>query len=84
MSILIDVTKRVQGKSIEKASKELQEQRINICEYCPHLTWGRIRACGKFLRGGTVIHEGKQMQLCGCNVDDKVKYARDGCPLDKW
>ena len=84
MSLLIDVTKSVQGKSIEKASRELQEKRIDICEYCPHLTWGAVRACGKFLRGGKVLHKGKEVELCGCNVDDKVKYKRDGCPLGKW
>lgn len=84
MSLLIDITKTVQGKSIEKAPKELQEQRLNICEYCPFLEWGRPRSCGKFLAGGTVEVNGKKAELCGCDVDDKVKYLNDGCPLGKW
>ena len=84
MSLLIDITKSVQGKSIEKAPKDLQESRINTCEYCPFLNWGRPRSCGKFLQGGTVMYKGKKMELCGCNVDDKVKYLEDHCPLGKW
>jgi hypothetical protein len=84
MSLLIDITKSAQGKSITKATKELQGQRLNTCEYCPFLNWGRPRSCGKFLVGGTVQHNGVKMELCGCNVDDKVKYADDKCPLGKW
>tara|TARA_R110000787_G_scaffold44415_4_gene109011 strand:- start:2234 stop:2488 length:255 start_codon:yes stop_codon:yes gene_type:complete len=84
MSLLIDVAKSIQGKSIEKASKELQQRRLDTCEYCPFLEWGRPRSCGKFLVGGEVLVDGKKMELCGCNVDDKVKYLKDGCPLGKW
>ena len=84
MSLLIDVTKKIQGKSIEKISIEEIEKRINTCEYCPHLSWGKIRSCGKLLRGGKVIHNDEEMKLCGCNIDDKVKYKNDKCPLGKW
>lgn len=84
MSLLIDVTKTLQGKPIKKASKELQEKRIDTCEYCPFLQWGRPRSCGGFLTGGTVDYKGKRMELCGCNVDDKVKYLDSECPLGKW
>jgi len=84
MSILIDVAKTALGKSTEKSSIALQKKRINICEYCPHLRWGIVRSCGVFLKGGSVTHEGKEKKLCGCNVDDKVKYKMDGCPLEKW
>lgn len=85
MSILFDIAKTVQGKSIEKAPLRVQESRINTCEYCPFLNWGkRVRSCGKYLQGGTVNYQGQQMELCGCNVDDKVKYLNDACPLGKW
>lgn len=84
MSILIDITKTVQGKPITKAPLLLQSSRINTCEYCPFLEWGTPRSCGKFMRGGTVTHKGKEMELCGCNIDDKVKYLEDACPLGKW
>ena len=84
MSLLIDATKKVKGKSIEKSSIELQKHRVNICEYCPHLKWGIVRSCGTLFKGGKVIHEGEEKRLCGCNVDDKVKYKMDGCPLGKW
>lgn len=84
MSILIDLTKTVQGKPITKAPLEVQKSRINTCEYCPFMDWGKPRSCGKFLRGGKVNYKGKEMELCGCNVDDKVKYLDDSCPLGKW
>jgi len=84
MSLLFDLVKKAQGKSIEKASKELQEQRLDTCEYCPFLEWGRPRSCGKYLRGGTVEYNGIRFDLCGCDVDDKVTYLNDGCPLGKW
>jgi|TARA_R110000822_G_scaffold46670_3_gene124196 hypothetical protein len=84
MSLLIDITKKIQGKSIEKSSIELQNERINICEYCPHLSWGVVRSCGKFLQGGKVTYKGEEKELCGCDVDEKAKYKTDGCPLEKW
>ena len=85
MSLLIDITKTAQGKSIQKAPKSLQESRLNTCEYCPFLEWGgMVRSCGKFLKGGTVDYKGMKKELCGCNVDDKVKYLEDACPLGKW
>lgn len=85
MSLLIDVTKSAQGKSIKKAPIELQKARLNTCEYCPFMRWGKmVRSCGDFLKGGTVDYKGHKMELCGCNIDDKVKYLEDGCPLGKW
>jgi hypothetical protein len=84
MSLLIDITKTLKGKPIEKANRQLQAERLDTCEYCPFLEWGRPRSCGKFLRGGTVDYNGQKKELCGCNIDDKVKYLDDGCPLGKW
>lgn len=85
MSLLFDIVKTAQGKSTEKAPIDLQERRLNTCEYCPFLVWGkRTRSCGKYMRGGTVQYKGRNMELCGCDVDDKVTYLNDGCPLGKW
>ena len=84
MSLLIDITKKVQGKAITKASPLVVAQRLSQCNSCPHRVDGAVRSCGKFLRGGTVEHNGKNAELCGCNIDDKVTYSEDGCPLGKW
>ena len=84
MSLLIDVTKKVQGKSIKKASPLLIAQRLQQCNNCEHRVDGMVRSCGKFLKGGAVKHNGEDAELCGCNIDDKVKYREDGCPLGKW
>lgn len=84
MSLLIDITKSIQGKSIEKTNEDVQRSRLNTCEYCPFLEWGIVRSCGKFLKGGTVDYNGVKKELCGCNIDDKVKYMDDKCPLGKW
>jgi len=84
MSLLFDIVKTAGGESIEKVSPHVRQARLNVCENCPFMEGGMVRSCGTFLKGGTVNHNGHEMELCGCNIDDKTKYAHDGCPLGKW
>jgi hypothetical protein len=83
MSLLIDLTKTVQGKPIRKASETTRNLRLAKCKTCPHLVKA-TGSCGTLFKGGRVEHEGQEMELCGCIVSDKTKYADDGCPLGKW
>jgi len=84
MSLLFDIVKTAQGESIEKVSPHVRDARLSVCGSCPFMQGGVVRSCGKYLKGGTVQYKGKEMELCGCNIDDKTKYAYDGCPLEKW
>lgn len=83
MSLLIDITKKVQGKSIEKVPNHVYKQRLIECKNCPFLN-RTTTSCGTLLKGGTVDYNGEQKQLCGCIVTDKATYADDACPLGKW
>lgn len=83
MSLLIDLTKTVKGKDIEKVSPRIQQARMAVCNACPHQN-KRFKSCGGLFTGGTVIHEGEQKELCGCYLPDKTTYKYDGCPLGKW
>lgn len=83
MSLLIDLTKSVRGKDISKVSNQVYAKRVETCAACPFLN-KTTGSCGTLFKGGTVDYEGQQMELCGCIVKDKAKYADDGCPLGKW
>ena len=83
MSLLIDITKTIKGKSIEKVPNATYLQRLKTCGNCPFLNRSTT-SCGTLLKGGTVEHEGKEEKLCGCIVTDKAQYADDNCPLRKW
>lgn len=50
MSLLIDLTKSVRGKSIEKVSQENHAERVRICASCPSvLVTGNCLKCGCFV-----------------------------------
>jgi hypothetical protein len=83
MSLLIDIVKKAQGKSIDKVTVDLYNTRISVCNGCPYLV-GKTRSCGKLMVGGEVEYNGEKMELCGCKIDDKAKYRSDKCPLGKW
>lgn len=83
MSLLIDITKTVQGKDTSKVPSEVKDQRYAICKSCPNYVES-TDSCGKLFRGGTVEHEGELKELCGCITSDKTGYADDECPLGKW
>lgn len=73
MSWLIDISKRIQGKDITKAEKELAAKRLEICSGCKTQE-------GKSM----VISITGQCKECWCILDDKVTYQDEECPLGKW
>ena len=73
MSKIIDASKRIQGKSIEKTTKELAADRLAICKPCK-------RDNGKPM----IIKITGQCVKCWCVITDKVNYAEEVCPIDKW
>lgn len=73
MSKLIDASKRIQGKSIEKVSDQKIAERLKICESC-------VKPNGKKM----IIKITRQCKECWCVIDDKVTYAHEECPLGKW
>lgn len=83
MSLLFDVIKKAQGKSIEKESNDLYNQRVSICNACPFQNV-TTRSCGTLFVGGEVEYNGEKKELCGCRILDKAKYKDDHCPLGKW
>jgi hypothetical protein len=49
MSLLIDLTKSVRGKSIEKVSIDLHKKRVEICNSCENkMITGNCSLCGCF------------------------------------
>jgi len=50
MSLLIDLTKSVRGKSIDKVTVVLHNKRTSICNQCPNLLMtGNCKLCGCFV-----------------------------------
>jgi hypothetical protein len=50
MSLLIDLTKSVRGKSIEKVTVGLHKKRVAICNSCPEkMQTGNCSICGCFV-----------------------------------
>tara|TARA_R110000744_G_scaffold131957_1_gene240183 strand:- start:300 stop:704 length:405 start_codon:yes stop_codon:yes gene_type:complete len=64
---------------ILQASKELEAERIAICEQCPHFR-KRSRTCGTPIVGNKVGNK----RTCGCFMDIKTKLSFSNCPLDRW
>ena len=51
MSLLIDLTKSVRNKSIEKVSNAVHQKRVSICDTCPNkLMTGNCASCGCFVK----------------------------------
>ena len=55
---------------ILQASKELEAERIAICEQCPHFR-KRSRTCGTPIVGNKVGNK----RTCGCFMDIKTKLS---------
>jgi len=72
-------------KSNNKVSKEIQQERISICESCPAFNEVH-RTCGKPIIGGyaysTILQ--KRIRLCGCYLDEKTKFISEFCPASRW
>lgn len=60
-----DVTKDILNDEPILASKDVQDERLKICETCCHNYGGRCA-------------------LCGCWLDNKVKFSSSRCPVMKW
>ncbi len=58
-------------------SKEIQQQRLSICNQCPFK-----RADFKTL---LVNKKGvAQCKICKCSLTDKVLWSDEKCPKNKW
>ena len=60
------------------ATQEQQKERYLICEQCDQVS----RKNG--MPTGATILKGDTCLECGCKVLEKIKYATEACPLDKW
>jgi hypothetical protein len=62
-----------------------QEERIQICKNCNYSNnYLGVVWCGQPLIGEKVIHEEKNIRLCGCNMNIKTKFTKSKCPAKKW
>lgn len=64
-------------------------KRYQICKSCPYSRKSRVLGvklltCGEFKKGGTVIHEGREIRLCGCIMRIKDTIPFMSCPAKKW
>ena len=51
------------------ATEELQNERIDICAKCEHVT----KRFGLYF-----------CKECGCHVASKTKISKNECPINKW
>jgi hypothetical protein len=58
MSWYIDLSKKLQGKSTDKVSRETRKERLAHCNSCPHLMrTGQCSKCGCFMSDKTRYKE---------------------------
>lgn len=74
----IGLTKVVIRKDI--TTKEVIDQRRNICRYCEHSTKNPKYIDHK-CKGLTMFSICKQ---CDCIISAKTQLATENCPLNKW
>lgn len=60
-----DVAKDVVNNESVLSSKQVQEERLKVCDTCNHNYGGRCA-------------------LCGCWLENKVKFSSSRCPIMKW
>lgn len=63
--LVMDNVKRIKGKPIDKVPASVHEQRVRICDRCPHVKEGEF---------------GKYCGICGCYANSKAEYADESCP----
>jgi hypothetical protein len=66
-------------------NKKRSGDRLKVCRRCEYS--GRLlRAvtCGTPIVGSTVMHEGVEINLCGCVMRFKSKLDCAKCPANKW
>ena len=52
------------------APENIVVDRLNICRKCEHFSGNRLRYY--------------KCNVCGCYVNEKVKYFTSSCPIEKW
>ncbi len=64
---------------------EDKNKRLSICNSCEFKKelLGNL-TCGKPIVGETIIHEGKEVKLCGCIMKFKTMIPQKSCPIKKW
>lgn len=78
-------------RSIFLETSPLHDQRVNICHACkfhdlmhiPGLN-SKHMTCGKPITGETIVYEGKDVELCGCVIEQKAKDPDAVCPIGFW
>lgn len=63
--------------------------RFKVCKQCTYsrkssVAGVSVLTCGEFKTGGKVIHEGREIELCGCVLKLKVTFPFLHCPAKKW
>jgi hypothetical protein len=53
------------------SSKELQQQRLNICLQCPDL-------------GFVIMQKITRCDICKCPIKSKIAVQNSSCPKGKW
>jgi hypothetical protein len=80
-------------------SEKIHAERIGICEACKWFKKS-TKSCGTLIaaafqrpvedveaimiKENRVKHYKKPVQLCGCRMDVKTKFAWASCPAEKW
>jgi hypothetical protein len=63
-------------------ARKVQRERLEICGACPYLT--AVGTCGTPIVGEKVMHEEKEIELCGCIMAVKTTFKFATCPAKKW
>lgn len=63
--------------------KETADKRLALCKGCINYRPLTI-SCGKLIIGEVIIHNGKEVRLCGCIMEGKVYLTAASCPIGKW
>lgn len=71
MQLFYDLLMIAQGKSTEKVSLDVRNQRLGEC-----------RAC--VIDGEWGMMDNGRCRECGCPLVEKTKYAEAECPIGKW
>lgn len=73
----------------------ISEEKLAICKECPYSKKSKwfgeaVTTCGTLnlltfppVIGDVVMHEGKEIKLCGCVMNIKSLFELK-CPADKW
>lgn len=76
---LIDSGKQLADGGQLVAPDDVQAERFQICQGCPHSGYGTRTTCGDVQQSdGTVVHG------CGCKLALAIATAAKACPVGKW